>query len=102
LIDLVTIPEQDDWIYQNNNGVNGPAMVCDVLVLRMYKAAGIFGSITDTIQGTEFTNWDVYSLNIFDGNYKRPSQCVAADPDIPYCQLMGEIRMTLPAYNTYP
>jgi hypothetical protein len=31
----------------------GAAMVCDVLVMRLWKAAGIFGNITDQIQGGE-------------------------------------------------
>jgi len=98
--DLVSMPEQDVWMYQDDNGVSGPSMVCDVLVCSMYKAAGIFGSIASEIQCTEFTNWDVYSLAIFNGNFQRPPQCVQADPTLPYCQLMGEIRMTLPGYNT--
>jgi len=99
--DLVTMPEQDSWIYQDDNGVTGPSMVCDVLVCAMYKAAGLFGNIANEIQCTEFTNWDVYSLAIFDGNFQKPPQCVNADPSLPFCQLMGEIRMNLPGYNTF-
>jgi len=98
--DLVTMPELDSYNYMDNNRT-GPAMVCDVLVARLWKAAGIFGDITDEINGGEFTNWDAYSLNIFDSNYVRPPQCVAADPDLPYCQLMGKYRMTLNNYNQF-
>jgi len=87
-------------VYQFSNGKSGPAMVCDVFVLEMYKASGIFGNLTNQIQGSEFTNWDVYSLNIFDSHYQRPPQCVTADPSLPYCQLMGDYRLTLPGYNT--
>jgi len=97
--DLVTMIEQDDWIYQFSNNRSGPSMVCDVFVAEMYKVAGIFGNLD--IQGSEFTNWDVYTLNIFDSS-NRPPQCVAADPDLPYCQLMGTYRLTLPDYNTRP
>jgi len=62
--DLITMPEQDAWIY-DNGGVtkNGPAMVCDVLVSRMWKEGGLFGDIS--VQTSEFTNWDAYSLNFF-------------------------------------
>jgi len=98
---LLTMPELDEWIFEDNNGTKGPSMVCDVFVMRMWKAAGIFGSITDQIQATEFTNWDAYTLNIFDGSYKRPDICVQADPDSQFCQLLGEYRMALPQYNTF-
>jgi hypothetical protein len=97
---LVTMPEQDSWTFQDDGNQKGPSMVCDVFVMRMWKAAGVFGALTDQIQATEFTNWDAYSLNIFDANYKRPQQCVTADPDSQFCQLLGKYRMTLPDYNT--
>lgn len=88
-------------------------MVCDVLVCEVYKAAGVFGNLTDTFQCTEFTNWyavppvivsfgrsrvchskffcsirrDVYSLNIFNATRVRPEACQVADPELPYCQV---------------
>jgi len=99
---LVTMPEQDSWVFQNDPGMKpGPSMVCDVFVMRMWKAAGIFGTLVNEIQATEFTNWDAYSLNIFDGNYTRPAACVAADPTSKFCQLLGKYRMDLPGYNTF-
>lgn len=51
------MPELDEWIFEDDNGTKGPSMVCDVFVMRMWKAAGIFGNITDQIQAAEFTNW---------------------------------------------
>jgi len=96
-IELSNMPEQDSWIYQFAGNQSGPSMVCDVFVAQMYKVAGLFGNMD--IQATEFTNWDVYTLNIFDSS-NRPQQCITADPDLPYCQLMGEYRVTLPYYNT--
>jgi len=98
---FVTMPEQDSWIFDDSDGLKGPSMVCNVLVMSIWKAAGIFGSIGDSIMATEFTNWDAYSLNIFDGNYKRPDNCVLADPDSQFCQLLGKYRMALPGYNTF-
>ena len=110
---LFALPEQDHWKY-----AKGYSMVCDVLVCETWKAGGIFGNLTDQIQCTEFTNFDAYSLNIFDTNYKRPVECEIADPDsqyavmvLPYsksltfyrfCQIMGPYRMSLPFYNTRP
>jgi hypothetical protein len=92
---LLTMVEQDSWVYSD-----GLSMVCDVYIVELWKAAGLFGNITDSIQGTEFTNWDAYSLNFFNASYVRPPQCVAADPDSQFCQLMGNYRMTLPGYNS--
>jgi len=98
---LVTMPEQDSWIFDNGDGMrSGPSMVCDVFVTRMWKAGGLFGALTDKFQATEFTDWDAYTLAIFDPNYIRPPQCVAADPDLPFCQLLGKYRMYIPDYNT--
>jgi len=100
-IGLVTLPEQDEWIFQDSNGVSGPSMVCDVFVTRMWKAAGVFSpSLVNEIQATEFTNWDAYSLNIFNANYTRPAVCVEADPNSQFCQLVGKYRMQLPDYNS--
>eukprot|EP01102_Stenamoeba_stenopodia_P022692 TRINITY_DN9549_c0_g1_i4.p1 TRINITY_DN9549_c0_g1~~TRINITY_DN9549_c0_g1_i4.p1 ORF type:complete len:568 (+),score=96.16 TRINITY_DN9549_c0_g1_i4:72-1775(+) len=93
--DLLNVPEQDEWYYSD-----GYSMVCDVFVCSVWKHAGLFGDLTDQIQCTEFTNWDAYSLNIFDSNYVRPSQCVTADPDSQFCQLLGKYRMSLPGYNS--
>jgi len=98
---LLTIPERDEWVFQDADGISGPSMVCDVFVTRMWKAAGVFSSdLVNQIQATEFTNWDAYSLNIFDSNYVRPKICVEADPNSQFCQLLGKYRMALPDYNS--
>jgi len=92
---LAMLPEQDAWVYPT-----GPQMVCDVFVCSMWKHGGLFGNISDEIQCTEQTNWDVYAMNFFDSNYVRPEVCVEADPDSEFCQLMGNYRMSLPGYNS--
>lgn len=48
--ELLAIPEQDDWIYSD-----GKSASCIAYVLGVYKEAGLFGSISDSIQITEFT-----------------------------------------------
>jgi len=100
--EMVSLPEQDDWMYKqvnnNNETVYGHSMVCDVFVCRVWKASGIFGD-TD-FQCTEATNWDIYTLSIFDSTTPLPSQCTAADPDLPFCQLNGAYRLALPYWNT--
>lgn len=47
---LLTIPEQDDWVY-----TDGKSTSCVAFILEMYKAAGLFGSNASSIQVTEFT-----------------------------------------------
>ena len=47
---LLTIPEQDEWIYSD-----GKSTTCVAFILAMYKEAGIFGPITNSMQVTEFT-----------------------------------------------
>jgi len=98
--ELIMIPEQDSWIYPT-----GYQMVCDVFVCSMWKHAGLFGELSDQIQCTEQTNWDVYAMNFFDINYQRPEVCVQSDPDSQFCQIMGNYRMYLPGYtskDTFP
>jgi hypothetical protein len=47
---LLTIPEQDEWIYSD-----GKSTTCVAFILAMYKEAGIFGPFAESIQVTEFT-----------------------------------------------
>ena len=47
---LLTIPEQDDWVY-----ADGKSVSCVSYVLEIYKAAGLFEPFTSSIQATEFT-----------------------------------------------
>ena len=47
---LLTIPEQDDWVYSD-----GKSTTCVAFILEMYKEAGIFGPAGSAIQVTEFT-----------------------------------------------
>ncbi|KAJ7539363.1 hypothetical protein O6H91_11G089000 [Diphasiastrum complanatum] len=94
---LLTIPEQDDWVYSD-----GKSTSCVAFVLGMYKEAGLFGELADAIQVTEFTIRDAYMLKFFEDNQSRlPSWCNANDnPPFPYCQLLGDYRLELPDYNT--
>ncbi|XP_051122035.1 uncharacterized protein LOC127245291 [Andrographis paniculata] len=90
---LLTIPEQDEWVYSD-----GKSTTCVAFILAMYKAAGVFGPVSNHIQVTEFTIRDAYMLKIFESNKTRlPNWC---NDDLPFCQILGEYRMELPYYNT--
>merc|ERR1711916_309246 len=90
---VLAIPEQDDWLYLMPGWAHPekpiPSSVCDVHVCRAAKAGGLFGDIAHQINCAEFTNWDMYSLDIYDPNPTRPPTCIQADPHNPLCQLMG-------------
>jgi len=77
---------------------DGLNYVCSCFVTAFYKHGGLFDGME--IQPGEFTPKDVYQLDIFDKEYKRPKECVDADPNLPYCQIMGKFRVDLPGYST--
>ncbi|CAM8890865.1 unnamed protein product [Rhodiola kirilowii] len=95
--ELLTVPEQDDWLY-----TDGKSTSCVAFVLEMYKEAGLFNPISESVQVTEFTIKDAYSLNFFETDSKRlPKWCnIQDDVQLPYCQIKGKYRMQLPGYNT--
>ena len=92
--DVMAIPEQDGWEYPED----GRSWVCSAYVTSLYKAAGVFGDLE--INSTEFATMDVYIMNLFDVTTPLPEACTAADPDLPYCQLMGKYRIEMPYYNS--
>ncbi|KAK3424106.1 hypothetical protein EUGRSUZ_F00891 [Eucalyptus grandis] len=95
--ELLTIPQQDDWVYSDGNSAS-----CVAFVLEMYKATGLFDPISGSIQVTEFTIKDAYSLKFFKNNSRRlPKLCNDGDDaELPFCQIRGRYRMELPGYNT--
>lgn len=88
--ELMAVVERDEWFYSD-----GPSLVCSSFVAAMYKAGGL---IFDSIQATEMTPKDVYTMNVYDINFKVPAKCKANDPTLPYCQIMGSHLMELPGY----
>lgn len=69
--DLMSVPEQDGWIYTGLQPRDGEAYVCSSYVISVYKAAGLFDDFD--INATEFAPRDVYNMDFFDKNFKRPS-----------------------------
>ncbi|CAO1944784.1 unnamed protein product [Urochloa humidicola] len=94
---LLTVPEKDNWVYED-----GQSASCVTFVLMMYKEAGLFGPITNSVEVTEFTIKDAYTLNFFENNSTRlPKWCNKDDTvKLPFCQIKGRYRMELPGYNT--
>ena len=95
--EVVAMPEGDDWEYSN-----GKNYVCACFVARFYKAGGLFDGYD--ILANEFTPKDVVQLDFFDKDYKdkRPQACKDADPDLPYCQIMGKWQVPIFGYSTIP
>lgn len=106
---IPAIVEQDDTLYVEdyNNGEStaSVSMVCDVFVCMSWKAAGIFKEIGGNFNCVEQTNNDIYFLKVLEAPIQRPPQCVAADPENPLCQLMGDHQLLLPGLglqDAYP
>ncbi|KAK4781728.1 hypothetical protein SAY86_015830 [Trapa natans] len=95
--ELLAVPEQDDWLYSD-----GKSTSCIAFVLELYKEAGLFDPMASSIQVTEFTIKDAYSLRFFENNSSRlPKWCNREDDEeLPFCQIKGKYRMELPGYNT--
>ncbi|KAF4653421.1 hypothetical protein FOL46_009209 [Perkinsus olseni] len=63
---LPALPEQDQWEYPTHHDgqpIRGPARVCSALVCEMLRAGGVFGN--HDVSCTEFTPWDIYSMDVF-------------------------------------
>ncbi|XP_031105724.1 uncharacterized protein LOC116010447 [Ipomoea triloba] len=95
--ELLTVPEQDDWVY-----ADGKSTSCVAFVLEMYKEAGLFGPLASSIEVTEFTIKDAYTLNFFENDTSHlPKWCNDGDTvELPFCQIRGKYRMELPGYNS--
>ena len=93
LEELVAEPELEGIEYHD-----GQNFVCGCFVMAYYEHGGMFGDIE--ISPLEFTPRDVYTLDIFDKEFKRPQECIDDNPDLPYCQLMGKFVLDLDNYST--
>jgi len=91
--DLVAMIEPEGIKYSD-----GYSYVCSSYVISFYTRSGMLGDLT--IHATEMTPRDVYSLAVFDTNWTRPQACIDADPELPYCQIMGHWKMDLPEYSS--
>jgi len=102
--DIISMPEQDSWKYWQVNSQNqtvlGPQLICNVFVCGVWRASGMFGSTS--FQCTESSDWDLYTMGVFDANWQRPQVCIDADPELPVCQILGKYRQHLAYYNTRP
>eukprot|EP01105_Mastigella_eilhardi_P022512 TRINITY_DN5546_c0_g1_i1.p1 TRINITY_DN5546_c0_g1~~TRINITY_DN5546_c0_g1_i1.p1 ORF type:complete len:461 (+),score=129.35 TRINITY_DN5546_c0_g1_i1:171-1553(+) len=95
---LWAIPDDDAWLYKIE-GRTVRSRVCSAWVAEMLRAGGAFGNVT--ITAAELAPRDVYELAIYDAAYAPPAACQKADPQLPYCQIMGEWRVPYSAlYNS--
>mmetsp|Transcript_2380 Transcript_2380/g.2554 ORF Transcript_2380/g.2554 Transcript_2380/m.2554 type:complete len:651 (+) Transcript_2380:63-2015(+) len=107
--DLYQMIERDEWKYnttRNGQPIVAKSMVCCVFVCNMWKVAGAFGNLSESIQCGEQTLWDIFSMQLFDDakmGSGRPEICQKYDPDNALCQLTGSLSVNLkPDVNTRP
>ena len=91
--EVMAIVEQDGWIYDGEEPRDGRSYVCSSFVAAVWKASGL---LDYDFNATELGPGDIYKLKIFESNPTLPEQCVAADPELPYCQLLGNYKFELP------
>ena len=78
----MAIVEQDGWKYTGQYH-DGLSYVCSTYVTALWKAAGLFEGLD--INAAEWSPKDVYQVDFFNKEYKRPPQCVEADPNGGFC-----------------
>ena len=98
ILDVMAMPEEDGWEYTGLGPNDGRNWVCSAYVTAFYQAAGVLDGYE--INSTEFATMDVYIMKLFEAETSLPDACKEADPDLPYCQLMGKWRIELPQYNS--
>ena len=89
---LFLIPEQDKWNYSD-----GKSYVCNTMVLALLKAGGIFGNVSSHIQVTEFTPKDLYTLQIYNPDF-RLKNCL--DNNFGSCQILGNYQIHMESFNS--
>ena len=94
--ELLTIPEEDKWIY-NNKIRPGRSMVCDVFVLSFLKKSGLFKDYQ--MEVSEFTPKDLYQLKIFNNTWITDEKLTCLNNDS-WCQILGEYYMDLNNFNS--
>lgn len=90
---IIMIPEIQGWKYSD-----GENFVCCAFCIGFYKAGGLFGDLT--INSQEFSPKDVYQLSFFNANYDKPQICKDADPNTPFCQIIGHYRVVFSGVGT--
>jgi hypothetical protein len=96
--EVMAMIEVDGWEY-TGFWHDGESMVCSSYVAGLWKAAGLFDGY---INAVEWSPKDVYQVDFFNKTYDRPQACQDADPDQPWCQLLGKYRMTFPGFSSIP
>lgn len=67
--DVMAIVEKDGWEYTGLKH-DGLSYVCSTFVTAIWKSAGLFGDLE--INPPEWSPKDVYQVDFFDKEYKRP------------------------------
>jgi hypothetical protein len=92
LVDIMIIPDQQNWTYGGNY-----SFVCSAFATAVLEAGGVFDYLGVRIEATEFTPRDLYQFDIFELDWRKlPRQCIEASATLPFCQIMGDYQFLLP------
>ena len=92
--DLVAIPEEFGWKYSD-----GENFVCSCFVTGFLRAGGAFDNLK--IRPHEFGPKDLYQTDLWNNDSEsRPEECKKADPNFPFCQIMGGWRFEFKGVNS--
>lgn len=97
--DVMAMAEQDGWKYKGQ-WHDGESYVCSSWVASVWKAAGLFGDLE--LNAAEWGPKDIYQVDFFNKTYgeTKPQQCKDADPNVPWCQILGKFTLTFPGFSS--
>ncbi|KAF4667801.1 hypothetical protein FOL47_003390 [Perkinsus chesapeaki] len=92
---LPVIPENDEWTYHthhNGQPIVGPSRVCSALACELLRAGGVLGD--HALSCSEFTPWDIYSMDIFTTPTFQLKGDYAIDLTLPHALPLGQKPVT--------
>merc|ERR1712087_609570 len=111
MLEVVSMPEQDSYIYWNDikvcnqtsrpNNCIGRFMICEVFVFSILKQAGIFNNTS--FQAAEVDPRSAYVADIWDTSYIwKDQRCQQQVTEKGFCQILGHWSTPLVGVGTVP
>eukprot|EP01106_Pelomyxa_sp_JSP_P014633 TRINITY_DN4729_c0_g1_i1.p1 TRINITY_DN4729_c0_g1~~TRINITY_DN4729_c0_g1_i1.p1 ORF type:complete len:178 (+),score=24.37 TRINITY_DN4729_c0_g1_i1:451-984(+) len=93
---LFRVPEDDSWLYEGHI-----CRVCSSYVFEVLRHGGLFPGVT--FNAAEQAPGDLIRVRIYDSDPSHlPEKCRLTDPGLPFGQVLGKYRLTIPDFNSTP